>query len=109
MKNIIFIIILLLPQSSFAETWQCRYDFDGEMRTVVLERKGNTFQDMKTNFNFDIIWESENSTHLHGVSNDSDEAAGIIHLDKKNTKLQMIAFGLNNYLSELIHGNCIIF
>ena len=52
MKNIIFIIILLLPQSSFAETWQCRYDFDGEMRTVVLERKGNTFQDMKTNFNF---------------------------------------------------------
>ena len=98
-----------MPINSFAEDWLCVYVFNGESLPVHLKRNdNNNFIDIETQNTFSIINESDNVVHLYGQGTESDELAGLIHLDKKNLKIQMVSLGIN-YTSEIIKGKCNVF
>ena len=104
-----FILTVLYPFSTQAETWSCPYQYGNEQKLFVKERVSGgfrtpTYDGASVNI---ILRENERYIHLY-YSHDAFTDYFAIVLDKEDKEFSMVALDPGNN-SNIIEGDCVIY
>ena len=95
-------VMLAAPESAKAETWNCEYIWNGEIKKFVRYREGNQFN--SSSGLYKILDENEDKIHLYKTFSGMNNLFAI-SLDKKQRKFSMVALSPGND-SKIISGSC---